>query len=187
MEDGLTLGCCCFRFAPQQTLKPLDKERHGMENLIITNVSTYKTIAQEAYEKMASANKSGRTPKADGTGWILKYDPERTSFKSAMISIVFTGMWLEALLHLLIVSRHGEHKYREYDRKIYEEKLLLLGITDNDLIEQVKRFRIIRKELVHEKAHFDIESLKTAQDEAEIAHEVMMKIEVFLHGMANNE
>ena len=42
----------------------------------------------------------------------MTYDPGQTSFKQSMISIVFTGIWLEALMHLLIVRRYGENKFK---------------------------------------------------------------------------
>lgn len=89
-------------------------------------------------------------------------------------------MWLEALTHLLIVLGHGEAKYREYDRKSYEDKLRFLGIDDEALLSQVRQFRTTRKELVHEKAHFDTGAVKSAQLEAEVANVVMRKIEAML-------
>ena len=71
----------------------------SMAKLVVTNVSTYRAIATEAFEAMRGLVESGRWPKEDGSpGWILKFDPDQKSFKQAMIAIVFTGMWLEALL-----------------------------------------------------------------------------------------
>jgi hypothetical protein len=147
-----------------------------MNDLVITNISIYKAIAEDAFENTIEAEKQQRTPKADGTGWIIKYDPNHVSFKNSIISVVFTGMWLEALTHLLIVQKFGEKKFREYDFKSNEEKLKLLGISDGGLLEKVKRFRETRKELVHEKAHFDDGTIKTAQEEARLAHEIMVNI-----------
>ena len=63
---------------------------------------------------------AGQRPKDDGSpGWIKTFDPEQNSFKQAMVSIVFTGMWIEALLHLLIVRDHGTEKYEEYDFRCF--------------------------------------------------------------------
>ena len=93
-----------------------------------------------------------------------------------MVSIVFTGMWLEALMHLLIVKKYGKDKFKKYDFKTYEEKLQLLGYTDKKLLHRVSRFRRNRKSLVHEKAHFDQDEIKKAQDEAENAHEMLVAI-----------
>ena len=155
-----------------------------MDRPVVTNVSIYKAIAKEAYAQVLEASQKNRTPKPDGSGYILRYDPDRTSFKSSLITVVFTGMWIEALTHLLIVRDHGEEKYREYDRKSYEEKFRLFGIEDEELLSLVAKFRATRKELVHEKAHFDIGTIKTAQKEAEVAHEIMRKIELFLANQA---
>ena len=148
-----------------------------MDRLVITNVEVYRAIADEAYQEMAQLLKAGRRPKEDGSpGWIITFDPNQTSFKRAMISIVFTGMWLDALMHLLIVRDHGEDKFKVYDRKWYEEKLTLLGCQEQGLLRRVKKFRESRKSLVHEKAHFDDGEIKTAQDEAENAHEMLVAI-----------
>ena len=147
-----------------------------MKRPIFSNLSTYKAIAETAYEQMLETDKVDRTPKSEGEGWIIKYDPEQKSFKSAMITLVFTGIWLEALLHLLIVREYGETEYQKYDHKSYEEKLRLLGITNEPLLGKVQQFRATRKELVHEKAHFNQATIKTAQKEAKIAREVMLEI-----------
>jgi len=137
----------------------------------------YKAIADEAYKKMNELIESHRRPKPDGSnGWIITFDPDQNSFKQSMIAIVFTGIWLEAFLHLLIVKKHGKEKFEEYDFKPYEDKLQLLGCSDPNIIERVKGFRKCRKELVHEKAHFDNGEIKKAQDEADNAHEMLVSL-----------
>ena len=89
-----------------------------MNSLISSNISVYRAISEEAYLKMRKLIDAGRTPKANGgEGWIIKYDPEQKSFKQAMISIVFTGMWLEALMHQKIVSEFDEHEKRGSKRE----------------------------------------------------------------------
>lgn len=153
-----------------------------MNRLIFTNVTIYKTIAADAFESMRELIDSGRKPKDDGSGWILQLDPQQRSFRQAMIVIVFVGMWLEAFLHLLIVHRHSEQRFREFDRKSYEEKLQLLGISDQAVLESAARFRKARKELVHEKAHFDSGELKFAQDEAENAYQLLLTVDSLLVG-----
>lgn len=50
MEDGLTLGCCCFRFAPQQTLKPLGEEMRKMKTTILIALA-FAALAQVANAK----------------------------------------------------------------------------------------------------------------------------------------
>ena len=148
-----------------------------MNHFVLTNAAVYKTIADEAYEKMGQSMEAGRRPKPDGSaGWIVTYDPNQTSFKQAMISLVFTGMWLEAMTHLLIVKAHGMEKAKEYDFKSYEEKLTLLGCTDQELLNSVSRFRKARRSLVHEKAHFDDGEIRWVQKEAENAHELLVAI-----------
>jgi len=144
--------------------------------MVISNVSIYRTIAEEAYIKMVNGVENQRTPKQNGTGWIIKYDPGHMSFKNAMIVVVFTGMWLEALLHIRIVQKYDEKKFKQYDFKSYKDKLRLLGVEDEELLEKVERFRKIRKELVHEKAFLDDGTIKTAQEEAKIAYEIMKDV-----------
>jgi hypothetical protein len=148
---------------------------------MITNIETYRAIADEAYRNMVQLMEANRRPKSDGSaGWVITPDPHQSSFKQSMISIVFTGMWLESLTHLLIVKKFGKEKFKEYDFKTYEEKLQLLGYTDQNLFDRVLRFRKTRKSLVHEKAHFDDDEIKTAQDEAENAHEILAAIHGYI-------
>jgi hypothetical protein len=148
-----------------------------VNHFLHTNVGIYRTIADEAYQKMVQSIEAGRRPKPDGSaGWIITFDPDHTSFKQAMISLVFTGIWLEAILHLLIVRSYGKNKYKEYDFRSYEEKLMLLGCTDEGLMNSVSRFRNSRKSLVHEKAHFDDGEIRWAEKEAENAHGLLTMI-----------
>ncbi len=95
-----------------------------------------------------------------------------------MISLVFTAMWLEALMHILIVKAYGKDKFKEYDFKSYKDKLTLLGCTDEKLLNSVHRFRETRKALIHEKAHFDDGEIRWAQKEAENAHGLIAAIYV---------
>jgi hypothetical protein len=148
-----------------------------MGRLVITNIRIYKAIADEAYQKMIQLVETSRRPKPDGSaGWIITLDPNQNSFKQSMISIIFTGMWLEALFHLLIVKKYGEKEFKEYNFKSYEEKLQLLGCTCKTTLDRVSNFRKTRKSLVHEKACFYDGEIKMAQDEAENAHEILVAI-----------
>lgn len=143
----------------------------------ISNALIYKQISEEAYLKMVESSEEGRRPKDDDSeGFILTFDPNHTSFKQSMIVVVFTGMWLEAVLHQLIVSKHGEKKFKEYDFKSYRDKLTLLGVSDAVLLNDVDNFKTTRKELVHEKAYFDLGEIKVAQSEAKLAHKIMMRV-----------
>ena len=153
--------------------------------LILSNVCTYKAIADDAYQKMAEDLERNVRPNPDGRGGAIKrFDPERRSFKQAMVSIVFTCMWLEATLHLLIVGRCGKNRFEELDRHPYERKLEALGCGNEDLLRRVGRLRKARRELVHEKAHLEFNDegeftgeLMTAQEEAENARGVMEGVE----------
>lgn len=145
---------------------------------LFTNLNIYKAIAEDAYEEMCALDKDGRIPKDDGSGgYILKYDPDHRSFKNAMVVVVFAGMWLEALLHQLIVGFHGEAKFKEVDRSFsYEKKLELIGITDAELLGKIEKFRESRNKLVHEKAHFDSGTIKIAQEEAVLAKDILREV-----------
>ncbi len=149
-----------------------------MPNPLSTNVTIFMAIAEDAYATVVEADRKNR--ERSGIGYIIRYDPEQKGFKGAIVTVVFTAMWLEALTHLLIFQRHGEEKCKKYDRKNYEEKLKLLDIHDDDLFLLVKKLRVARRELVHEKAFFDTDTLKSAQREARVAHEVMRRVKVLL-------
>ena len=87
-------------------------------------------------------------------------------------------MWLEASLHLLIVRKFGEQKFKDYDFKSYRDKLVLLNISDQSLLDEVDKFKLTRKELVHEKAYFDKGVVKMAQSEAELAYSIVQRLSV---------
>lgn len=90
---------------------------------------------------------------------------------------MFTGMWLEALLHFLIVEKLGKDESKKFDRKKYEAKLRLLDCRDEDLLRRIAQFRDTRNLLMHEKAHFDDGEIRKAQDEAENSHAILNDIE----------
>ena len=151
-----------------------------MKQFVITNVSIYKAIAIGAHAAMHELTKAGRRPKDDGSpGWIITFDPEQKSFKQAMIAIAFTGMWLEAFLHLRIVSDHGLKKFKEYDFKSYADKLQLLGCSEPAIIEAAQKFQKCRKELIHEKAYCDSGQISTAQDEADNANQLLLAVDAW--------
>ena len=149
-----------------------------MEKSPITNVSIYKAIATEAYHEMERLNSLGRKPKEDGTnGFIVTYDPDHKSFKQAFITIVFSGIWLETFTHLKYVERYGKDGLKQFDQKVYEQKLEVLGITDEGFLERVKRFRDTRNDIIHEKAHLDSGEYKKAQIEAHDAYRLIKAVE----------
>lgn len=137
-----------------------------MNAVIFSNAQIYRDIAEDAFHEMEKHLTRGRRRSPDGDGWIITLDPSQKSFKSALIFLVFSGMWLEATLHLLIVKRHGKSSYRKVDKQSYEAKLRLLGVGDETLYGSLAEFRTLRRELLHEKAHYDQNTLRIAQDEA---------------------
>ena len=155
---------------------------------ILTNVDIYKLIANAAYYNMSEdMGKNVKPRPEDSSGAIKTFDPEQTSFKQAMISTVFTCIWLEAILHLRIVAKSEKKCYTKVDHKIFEEKLKLLGCRDTELLENVERLRKVRNELVHEKAYCEFNDAdeftgesRTGQDEAENARAVMTGVEKWL-------
>lgn len=109
----------------------------NQSDFVHTNVRFFYEIAKESYEVMKDEFDSHRRPKPGGEpGWILTWDPDHKSFKKAFVTIVFCGVWFEAVLHLLIVKHKGVEVFKKYDRtSSYEGKLELLGCTDKSIIE----------------------------------------------------
>lgn len=152
-----------------------------MENkphsFVHTNIRVFYHIAQEAYMAMDKDLNSSTRPKPNNEpGWIITYDPDQRSFKNAFITIVFCGVFLESLLHLLIVERKGLDIFKKYDRKPYKDKLQLLGCNDQSILEGSTQYQDARRQVVHEKAHLDKHSFRVAQKEAAFAMELVKKI-----------
>jgi len=145
--------------------------------LIFTNTRIFYSIAKESLAEMDVHFNADRRPKPNNEpGWIITFDPDQKSFKSALITIVFCGIFLEAILHLLIVKHNGIEIYKQYDHKTYEDKLKLLGCDDETIMKLCEHFRNARREIVHEKAHLDQKSLRIAQDEAKKSMELIDKV-----------
>ena len=152
---------------------------------VFTNVHIFGAIADAAYTRMSDDMDKNIRPMPDGSpGTIKTFDTEQKSFKEAMISIVFSCIWLEALLHLLIVRKFGRKCFEKVDRRLsYGKKLQLLGCTDEQLLEWTGQLQESRRQLVHEKAHLEYTDegvftgeVKTAQAEAEHARRVMVRV-----------
>ena len=157
---------------------------------VFTNVHIFGAIADAAYERMSENMAKNVRAMPDGSpGTIKVFDPEQNSFKDAMISIVFSCIWLEALLHLLIVRQFGRKGFKKIDKLPYEEKLSRLGCSDDQLLEWTGQLRRSRRQLVHEKAHSEYTDegmfegeVKTAQEEAENARRVMVGVRKWCSG-----
>jgi hypothetical protein len=121
--------------------------------VMLTNAHVYRAIAEEALEEAVRLDAAARQPKPDGSpGFVIQMDPERKSFKKSLVAIAFSAVYLEALLFLRGTKLMGEGWERKFDRKSYEEKLKVLGITDVELLASAKRLQEVRNDLVHEKA-----------------------------------
>lgn len=149
----------------------------NQNSFVQTNIHVFYKIAKESYAAMNEFTNSNRKPKPNGEhGYIITLDPEQKSFKHALITIVFCGMFLESILHLLIVKQKGLDTFKKYDWKIYEDKLKLLGCDDRSILNLCKQFRDTRKVIVHEKAYINADSMRIAQEEANTAVELIDKI-----------
>lgn len=141
--------------------------------ITISNHLVYLDIARESLAKSQRYSKRQRAELAGGRT-LIKYDQRQRSFKQALIAIAFSGIHLEALLHLEGSRRLGVKEYEKIDGKTYEDKLKRLGFTEPELIADCKRFRESRRDLIHEKAFHprSSQNLRTAQTEA--AHAVAL-------------
>jgi hypothetical protein len=143
---------------------------------MISNVNIYRSIAEEAASESQRLDAAAKSPRPDGgDGHVVALDPQQSSFKRSLIAIAFAGMWLDALLFLVGVSRFGREEYLKIDKKrqSYEVKLSALGIADPSLLAQCTQFRETRNDLTHEKAiephELDSTTLRRAQHESQAA------------------
>lgn len=172
---------CNHGFSGSYLFKGALKERRNtgglMAEIIISNVSVYAAIADEAFVDMEKRLEESRKLRSEGEGWIVSFDPSQKSFKSALIYIVFSALWLEAILHLRIADQHGKSHSKEVDRKSYEEKLAILGVDDREISCSLAAFRELRREIIHEKAFFAQDKFRSAQDEARKVRHLMQIIQ----------
>ncbi len=149
--------------------------------LIFTNSQVYRQIAEDAHRSAIAELNAHRTPHDDGRpGYVIRFDPERRSFKQSMIAIVFAGMYIESRLWIVGCQRLGRDAYSKIDQRKIEERLPPLGITDASLVADCKAYRESRKILVHEKAvpiHEDVSPSRVAQDEATVAVRLMTRVD----------
>jgi hypothetical protein len=152
----------------------------NQSSFVETNYRVFYSIAQESHAAMKRFENQYTKPKRDGTlGNINIIDPEQKSFKHAFITIVFCGIFIESVLHLLIVREKGLDVFNKYDWKSYEDKLQLLGCDDHQILDLCSQFREARKEVIHEKAFINSDNFRIAQKEADVAIELVNKIVTF--------
>lgn len=147
------------------------------QEFVPTNIRVFYHIAREAHVAMEKESSSRKRPRPNGEpGWILTYDPEQKSFKNAFITIVFCGVFIEALFHLLIVKRKGLAVFKKYDRKPYGEKLQLLGCNDQAILGKANQYQTVRNEVIHEKAYLTMDSFRIAQKDAVLAMDLVNQV-----------
>jgi len=155
---------------------------------MFTNQKIYLNIAEEALAELERLTDQGRRPMSNGQqGYIVTYDPDRKSFKQAFIAIVFSCIYLEALLFAVGTKLYGRTEWSKSvnDRLPYEKKLPRLGVNDAELISESEYLRELRKEIIHEKlAGLELQELGTArfaQKEAKRAVKFVLKISEILN------
>ena len=89
-------------------------------------------------------------------------------------------MYFETLLAHIGHARLGAAAYKKVERKTYEEKLRLLGVTDVDILARCKHFREARNDLMHEKVmraeELSATDFRFAQAEAACGVEFMQAV-----------
>lgn len=156
---------------------------------MFSNRKIYLNIAEEALAELERLTDQGRMPMSNGQqGYIVKYDPERKSFKQGFIAIVFSCLYLEALIFAVGAKRYGRSVWnKKYDGLKYEEKLPHLGVSDADLISESKYLRELRKDIIHEKVaelgFHELGTARFAQKEAKRAVNFVLKIRDILNSV----
>jgi hypothetical protein len=126
--------------------------------LLGSNLQVYYEIAKKAQSKSEKLDKRYTKPIPGQPGrFVHGYDPGRGSFKNALIAIVFSGVFADALIavaalqepELLAKQKTSFNKF--FNKMNYEEKLKVLGVTDKILLENCKEFRDSRNDVVHDK------------------------------------
>lgn len=147
-----------------------------MNDLIISNVDIFESIVEDSYNSMVELIESGSTPKEVG-GYIVKVDPNHQSIKEAFKVIIFVGAAIEAIWHQKAVELKSKSFAEKKDKECNSvpKKLAALGINDEELLEKVKAYYSVRRELVHEKAHTNAykKNIYVAEKEAKEAVAVL--------------
>lgn len=123
---------------------------------MISNAETYLAIARDAHAEMKRLDSESRRPlppMQDGSPrYIFTRDPGRRSLKQAMITIIFSGIYFEAVVYLTALRKFSKTDACKIDKMAYEERLPELGVDDKTLADAAKALREVRRDLVHEKA-----------------------------------
>jgi hypothetical protein len=146
-----------------------------MDQPIYSNIKAFFDIIRINYRLMNDDIKKRVKVKEDGSsGNIIVFDYDQKSFKSALIIVVFVGIFIEAVLHILLVQKLGLSGYtKKIDHTEMKEKIKILGCENKNIWELCDQYIIARKELVHEKAYTEKDQHLIAQDEARKSVELM--------------
>lgn len=154
-----------------------------MDNLVISNVAIFESIIADSYNLMVDLIESGRTPK-EGGGYVLKYDSNHQSIKEAFKVLIFVGATIEAIWHQKAVELKSKSFAEKKDKecKSVTKKLAVIGVNDEELLERVKAYYSVRREIVHEKAHTNAykKNILVAQKEAKEAVAVLADVKLAL-------
>lgn len=155
-----------------------------MENYLTTNAAIFESIVEDSYTLMLELIESVHTPK-EGGGHILKYDPCHQSIKEAFKVLIFVGATIEAIWHQKAVELKSKSFAEKKDRecKSVPLKLAALGIDDQALLEKIKAYYSVRREIVHEKAYLNSykKNIFVAQKEAEEAVSILASVKLALN------
>lgn len=84
---------------------------------MITNLKTYLDISIEYQAKSKMLMDSQRKPIEGRPGrFVTLLDPTNSSFKFALISVVFAGIYLDALLHIESLRCFGDKSDKFIDK-----------------------------------------------------------------------
>lgn len=136
-------------------------------------------IAEEALSRMHALDKDNAFANPDGKGgYVIKLDPERKSFKQALIAISFSCAFFEALVFIKLSEMYAGKKLTKNDNAFYEDRLKALSVKDSAFTAKAERLRKIRKDIFHEKATSSLEgkNIWYAQTEAEFAVEYVKRV-----------
>lgn len=130
---------------------------------------------------MRRLDEQSRSPKSDGSdGYVVVWDPQRRSFKQALIAVAFAGVYFEALTYF-VARQQSKSQARKVDSAAYREKLIALKVTDELLLQAAESFRQDRNDLMHEKAapaeEMDWSQARKAQQSAGKALEFVVSVE----------
>lgn len=146
---------------------------------VFSNIKIFYEIAKDSFSDSEKFLSEHRKPKENG-GYILSFDPEKKSLKSSLISISFSGAYIDLHINIAYILTHGKSPNHKWETRIYEEKLKDLGVTNLELFNNCTEFRKIRNSVLHEKPLVIGESLGisvgTAQDGARLGISVIETI-----------